>query len=1107
MSDLSDRIAKLSPQQRKLLAQKLTQDKKAASDTQQPVITPRHRHQAALSFAQERLWFIHQMDPHSPHYNEAIPIYIRGAVQVSVLENILNPIVERHAVLRTTFVTIAGEPIQQINPAQSVKLAQFDLQGFPAPHREAEMWRVLSDEARKPFDLTIDPLLRAALIQLADDEFVLLMTIHHIAFDGWSGGVLMREFALLYRAVATGETVELPPLPVQYIDFAIWQREQLQGAVLNERLDYWKEKLGHDLPVLSLPADHPRPRIQTFAGATETILIPPDIYGQLKSLAQESGSTLFMVLLAAFNTLLYRYTRQTDIVIGSPVSGRERTETYHLLGCFINTLVLRTDLSDNPTFRELINRVREMALGAYQHQDLPFERLVEALQPERDLSRSPLFQVLFVLQNTPQVELTIGEMSICQLDPPTQITKFDLTLEISEHDAGLSARFEYNTDLLDQTTIQRMAAHFKNVLIHAAALPDQPIAALPILSEAETHQLLVEWNETARDYRRDLCVHQWFEAQVKQTPDAIAAVLGDHHLTYHDLNCRANQLAHYLRGAGIGPESLVGICVPRSFDMLVSVLAVLKAGGAYVPLDPAYPPERLAYVIQDAQLAMILTHTTLSKRFSTSESLCFYLDRDGVALDSQPITNPDSGVTADNLVYVIYTSGSTGHPKGTLIEHRGLVNYLTWCLDQYTSPVGADYGALLHSSLGFDLTVTSVFTPLLQGRSVLLLPDHVDALTEVLRKDAGCDLLKVTPSHLRLLNSQLTAESAHNKVQVLIIGGEALRGEDLALWQATSTRLINEYGPTETVVGCCVYEVKPGETPGSNVLIGRPIYNTSLYILDAHYQPVPVGVAGELYIAGDGVARGYLNRPELTAARFIDNPFGAGRMYRTGDWARYQPDGNIEFLGRIDDQVKIRGYRIELGEIETALKNEPNIEDAVVIANKSKEGDQRLVAYIVPRQKPAPSMGMLRQFLARTLPDYMIPVAFVALDEIPLTTNGKVDRKALPQPFWARIDTQPYVTPRTPTEQTLAEIWSRVLNVKQVGIHDNFFELGGHSLLATQVFSQIREQLQVELPIRLLFEAPTIAEFVVQVDKALAQTRPTGPAITTVDRSKYRLNQ
>ncbi|MEA2175560.1 MAG: hypothetical protein QOD00_3152, partial [Blastocatellia bacterium] len=922
-----------------------------------------------LSFAQQRLWFLDQLVPGNPFYNVPAAVRLTGQLNVAALEESLNEALRRHEVLRTTFANRNGLPAQVIAPSLELRLVLLDLEELESDEREREALRLASEEAQLPFDLSRGPMMRAKLLRLSSVEHLLLLTIHHIASDGWSMGVLVREMMAMYEAFSQGQRSTLPGLLIQYADFAFWQREWFQGEILEGQLNYWKQQLGGSLPVLELPSDRPRLPMQTFRGAVQPLLIPKPLTDALRQLGQQESVTLFMTLLAAFKVLLYRYTGETDILIGSSIANRNRIEIEDLIGFFVNMVVLRTDLSGDPTLRELLGRVKEVALGAYAHQDLPFEQLVEELKPARDMSHAPLFQVAFVLQNAPMPALEISglRMGLVEIDSGT--SKFDMTLSLEETEQGLKGLLEYNTDLFDATTISRFISHYQTLLQSVVNGPTARLSELSLLTGEERQQLLFERNQTRADYSTPSFVHQMFEAQVERTPHAVAASFietngSSSSLTYAELNARANRLAHYLRGLGVGPETLVGICVERSLEMLTGVLAILKAGGAYLPLDPSYPQERLNFMLEDARARVLLTlqHLDRVRPANNARVLCLDAEREAIASESEE--NLWTSITGDNLAYVIYTSGSTGRPKGVMIPHRGLTNYLNWCLRSY--PLAEGQGAPVHSSLSFDLTITSLFPPLMVGKKVLLLEeeDGGEALSAALRESPGFGLVKITPEHLRMLGQLMNEADAGGAARAFIIGGEALNADHLSFWRqhAPRTRLINEYGPTETAVGCCTYEVTAEDKFNRSVPIGRPIANAQMYILDGRLEPVPLNVAGELYIGGAGLSRGYLNRPELTAESFIPNPFcdastAGARLYKTGDVARLLPDGNVEFLGRADYQAKVRGYRIEPGEIESVLSEHPDVLESLVLIREETPVDKRVVAYVVPALSYANMFG------------------------------------------------------------------------------------------------------------------------------------------------------
>jgi aspartate racemase len=1066
--------------------------------------SPEDRFVFPLSFAQQRIWFLEQLAPGTAAYNSVTAIHLTGPLNVAALEHGMTEIVRRHEVLRTRFDLVEEQPVQIIGPPEPVVLVVNDLRGVAAADRKAEALRIAGKEARRPFDLAGGALLRALLLCLSDGEHILVVTMHHIITDGWSMKVFSRELSLFYRSYVTETPAAPPELSIQYADYAVWQREWLTGNPLEAQLSHWRRQLGEPSHVLELPADRPRPAVWSSHGARHRFGVSASLTNALKDLSRSTRCTLFMTLLAVLQLLLCRCARlpgQDRVIVGAPTAGRVRLETENLIGLFVNPVVLCTDLSGNPSFLELMQRVRGVCVGAYSHQELPFERLVEEIQPERDLSHTPLFQVMFAFQDAALPTPDFPGIAARPLEIDTGTAKYDLTLELRETPEGLRGAFEYRTDLFDAATISRMAGHFETLLESVIADPEQRVLDLALLTEAERRQILVEWNETGTGALPPKCLHQLFEEQVARTPDAVAACFGDDTLTYAQLNRDANQLAHCLRGSGVGPEVLVALCVERSLDMLVGLLAILKAGGAYLPLDPSHPRDRQAFILKDARARVLLTQAALADRVPHDAVRVICLDRDRASIAGIGDQNPVSDVTADNLAYAIYTSGSTGSPKGTLIPHQGLVNYLTWVTDAY--PVAAGEGAPVHTSLAFDLTVTGLLAPLLAGRRVELLPEGpgVESLAAALQSGVDYSLVKLTPAHLELLRQQWSTAPAAVGTRAFIVGGEELSAESVAFWQAAAPNalLVNEYGPTEAVVGCCVYQVRSGETPVGSVPIGRPIANARLYVLDSQMRPVPVGVPGELYIGGAGVARGYLNQPALTAEKFVPDPFSGqqgGRLYRTGDLARYLPDGDLQFLGRLDHQVKLRGFRVELGEIESVLARHPDVMEALVVVREETPGDQRVVAYLVPHaacritrswsagRDPASSVGEeearpstpgLRQFLTKRLPDYMVPATYVTLDALPLTPNGKVDRQRLPAPDGLRSEGErDFVAPRDLWEHRLTQIWEEVLRVRPVGVKDNFFELGGHSLLAVRLFAKIEKAWNRNLPLATLFQAPTV---------------------------------
>jgi amino acid adenylation domain-containing protein/non-ribosomal peptide synthase protein (TIGR01720 family) len=1054
-------------------------------DLDSPLTVPAERpEQIPLSFAQQRLWFIDQLEPGNAAYNMFNAVRLRGALDVAALERGFNQVVQRHESLRTTFAAKDGQPFQVIAPSLEISLPVVDITTLSGAEQETEVQRLAREEAQRPFDLSKGPLVRCSLLRLSDNpatgaSHVLLLTMHHIVSDGWSMGVLFRETILLAQAYAAGQDDPLPALPLQYADFAVWQREWLQGEVLERQISYWKKQLADAPAALELPTDHPRPALQTYRGARIQVALSRELSDALQELSRQEDVTLFMTLLAAFQVLLSRYSRQTDIVVGSPVANRSRAELEGLIGCFVNDLVLRTDLSDNPSFREALKRAREACLGAYDHQDVPFEKLVDELRVARDLSRNPLFQVMFILQNAPMILPDLSGLSVEALDIEPDTAQFDLRLSLQETPAGITGILEYNTDLFERQTIVRMFEHFQQLLLGVVANPGQRLSDLPLLTESEQQQILVKWNATQAAYPQDKCIHELFEAQVKKTPDSVALVFdpntpgaGDRHLTYRELNQRANQLAHYLRSQGMGPDELVGICVERSLEMVVGLLGVLKAGGAYVPLDPTFPKERLAFMLADSRLPVLLTQERLVADLPEHQARVIRLDADWPDIAKEKTSNPALVGNRDQLAYVIYTSGSTGRPKGVQVVQGALVNFLT---SMRREPAITPEDRLLSvTTLSFDIAGLELYLPLIVGAQVEVISREMAAdgfrLSERL-KSSGATVMQATPATWRLLLDAGWDETGQVKA---LCGGETLAPELAGALLPRATSLWNLYGPTETTIWSTLARM---ESAGGIAPIGRPIANTQVYVLDEHLNPTPVGVPGELYIGGDGLARGYLNRPDLTAEKFVPNPFVAGgcRLYKTGDLARWQPSGNLEYLGRIDFQVKVHGFRIELGEIESALSQHPDVRQTVVVACEDHPGDKRLVAYIVPRASAELPVGELRSALKTRLPDYMLPNAFVFLDQLPLTPNGKIDRKALPSPEPGAGLATAYVAPRSELEQIISQVWAETLQVEKVGVNDNFFELGGHSLLVTRIHSHLRERLKRDLKMVTLFQYPTVS--------------------------------
>jgi amino acid adenylation domain-containing protein len=1017
---------------------------------------------APLSFAQQRIWFLDQLEPESPLYNIHTGVELWGPLNVPVLQRSIAEILRRHEALRTTFTVIDDRSVQVINKNAIFKLPVNDLQEQDKSQRRLKVSARAEEDARRRFDLTKGPLLRANLLRLGETEHVLLLTIHHIISDGWSVGVFVRELAALYEAYTAGRPSPLQELSIQYADFAAWQRDWLQGGRLEEQLSYWRAQLSDVPPLLELPTDRPRPPVQSYKGAHETLLLCESLSRSLKELSRREGATLFMTLLAAFSTLLYRYSSQRDILVGTPIANRNRAETESLIGFFVNTLIFRTRLSERMTFRELLGQVRETALEAYAHQDLPFEKLVEELQPERSLSHSPVFQVMLDLQNAPMRDLELQGLRLTPLPFDSRMAKFDLVLTVAETDGRLSGQLEYNTDLFDAATIRRMARHLEHLLETAVSNPDEQVSRLPLLTDDERRQILFEWNDTQVENQPALCIHELFEQQAAAKPHAVALVHKDEQLTYRELNERANKLAHHLRRLGTGPESLEGVCLERSAEAVVAILGILKAGAGYLPLASNQPADRLSFMLADARVKVLLTQEHLNNECS--------------AIEKESAENPQSNVLADNPAYLIYTSGSTGTPKGVLVSHRNLVHSTFARFRYYQERLDS---FLLLSPFAFDSSVAGLFWTLCRG-GMLVIPEedsHQDPayLAELIERHSVSHLLGLPALYELILREarpkQLTS------LRTVIVAGEPCPAELVQHHAETlpHAALFNEYGPTEATVWSSVYRFVPSVPFCGSVSIGRPVANTQIYVLDSQLQPVPIGVTGEVYIGGDGVARGYLNHPAQTAERFVSHAFSAkpgARFYRTGDLARFLADGNIEYIGRNDFQVKIRGYRIELSEIELALAQHPDVREAVVLANKTNE---RLTAYVVLKEISSATTKQLKDFLKERLPEYMLPTSFVVLDALPLTTTGKVDRNALPTDQIGVEANENYLAPQTPLEQVLAGIFSQILSLERIGADDSFFDLGGHSLLATQILSRVREAFQLELPLRKFFRAPTVA--------------------------------
>ena len=1072
-SALVERFIRLPDAQRKAFYDKLAA--RGMSLAQLPIPALRATcPRLPLSYAQQRQWFIWQMEPEGSTYNLPVTLRLRGALDVQALQRSVEALLARHETLRTCFAEDEQGACQIIQSPAPVRLEVEDV--LPTGDQMALIKAFVEREGLRPFDLRQGPLLRLKLLRLAADDHVLALTLHHIVSDGWSMQVMVDELVQLYAACSKGREVALAPLPIQYADYALWQRAWMEAGEQTRQLGYWLEQLQGDQALLELPTDHPRPGLRSSRGARLEVALPAALSEALAALARRCGVTPFMLLLASFEVLLYRYSGQGDIRVGVPVANRNRAETKGLIGFFVNTQVHRCQLDPREAFSALLQRVKHTALQAQAHQDLPFEQLVEALQPQRSLSHTPLFQVMFNHQSQARGEqstLHLAQLRVESVDWEVQSAQFDLTLDTFGGSHGLSASLTYATDLFDATTVARMAQHWRNLLAAIIAEPTAAIADLPMLAVEERTQLLEGWNATARAYPLQQSVQALIEQQVERAPQATALLFGGQQLSYAELNAQANRLAHRLIEIGVGPDVLVGIAAERSLEMVVGLLAVLKAGGAYVPLDPEYPQDRLSYMIEDSGIHLLLTQQHLHEQLPVPASVeVLLLEQD---LSSYPAHNPDVAVAEENLAYVIYTSGSTGKPKGAGNRHSALTNRLCWMQEAYA--LDASDIVLQKTPFSFDVSVWEFFWPLMTGARLAIAGpgEHRDpARLLQLIEQHQVSTLHFVPSMLQVF---LLDERVHEarSLKRIICSGEALQvdAQQQVFAKLPQARLYNLYGPTEAAIDVTHWTCR--EEGSDTVPIGQPIANLATYILDAELGPVPAGVIGELYLGGEGLARGYHRRPGLTAERFMVSPFGDGeRLYRTGDLARYRPDGVIEYAGRIDHQVKIRGLRIELGEIEARLFEQAEVREAVVLA-MDLLGSQQLVGYVVPNTEGIDA-EQLKARLKAHLPDYMVPSQWVFLESLPLSPNGKLERKALPRPDVGQTQ-QTYVAPQTELEQQIAAIWQEVLQVERVGLRDDFFSLGGHSLLATQVIVRLRERLNLEIALKSLFTARDLGAF------------------------------
>jgi surfactin family lipopeptide synthetase A len=1031
----------------------------AARMSAEPMSSNAGRSGTPLSWAQQQIWVHSQMSPDVPVYNESVCLHLPGSLDVLALERSLNEIVRRHEAWRTTFEVVDGQPVQVVHPSMSLGLRVIDLSALSSAEREPHALRLASEQVRQPFDLAQGPLLRATLVLMNGSERRLFIALHHIMFDGISIHRLFpAELAALYQAFSSGKESPLPDLPVQYKDYARQQRERVEAGATDSQLEYWSQQLSGNLPSLQLPFDRARPLTPSFRGAYRNFVLSAPLSQQLLALSRGANATPFMTLLAAFAALLHRYSGEEDVVIGTVSAGRTARPTEALLGCFCNPIALRLDLSGNPAFRELLARARNVTFDALANSEVPFTAVVQKLRRAEDRARQPLFQVFLSL--APSLPLLPHGWRMAQLEVDNGAAKFDLDLELDWTAEALAGRFNYNTDVFEAATIERMVGHFATLLQGLIEDSDRPVSAQPLLTGGEWEQIVHSWNQTTADYPRDAALHQLFETQAERTPNASAVIHQETLLTFAELNARANRLAHYLRRQGITGETRVGVCLPSSIELMVALLAVLKAGGVCLPLDPKYPRERLDYMLEDAQAPLLLTTQALLPASAHADTTVLFMDQLGEDLAGQTATNPENGARPDDLAYLIYTSGSTGKPRGVLLTHRGLVNHSAAVIKLYG--LSASDRTLQFSSLSFDIAIEEIFPTWAAGGAVVLRDEDLalgllDFMGLVRRQ--GISVLDLPTAYWHEWVHELVDRQAAlpDSLRLVIVGGEKASLAALRRWRklaGSRVRWINTYGPTEASVIATAYE--PGaEADSLSVLpIGRPVANTRIHLLDRNIHPVPVGVAGELHIGGPGVARGYLNRPELTAEKFVADPFTSepgARLYKTGDLARWLPDGQIEFIGRTDHQVKIRGFRVELGEIEAALMQHPEVSDAVMIV-REESGDKRLVAYVVRQQGAASGAADLRSFLKTKLPEYMVPASVVLLQAMPMTPNGKVDRRALPAPEPGPVAALSVaVAPRDELESQLARIWEEVLKFQPISVNQNFFELGGHSLLAVRL--------------------------------------------------------
>jgi len=1092
MSQLSAQIAKLSPEKRELFELMLMEQ---GVDLSQLMIVPLDRTNTVfpLSYSQQRLWFLDQLEPNSSLYNISPALILEGQLDIEALQKSFNEIIRRHEVLRTSFDKTGDNPVQVIANQLEITIKQIDFKAISPDHSESDLQSYILAESQRPFNLSEGPLLRVTLLKLSQTKHVLILVKHHIISDNWSTGLMVHELIQLYTAFSLNQSSPLADLSVQYADFAHWQRKWLKGKTLESQISYWREQLEGAPSFLEMPFDKPRPAYQTYNGDFRLFKISEANTKAIMNLARSEESTLFMVLISLYFILLQRYSGQEDILIGSPIANRNRKEIEPLIGFFINTIILRGDLSGDPTFKEFLFQVKEMTLGAYDHQDIPFETLVEELQPGRDMSHSPFFQSMFVLNNVHIEKLELPNLKLSLLEVENKSSKFDLILNVTETDSGLDCKIEFNTDLYFPETIDRMIRQYQFLLKQVLTAPETAVGELALLSTTEKEEILKRWNKADHNYAEPKSIIELIQDQTEKAPNALAIRIKKDSLTYSELNEQVDQLAVYLLKIGLKNGQIIGVSMERSVNVLVSMLAIFKAGGVYLPLDPAYPKDRLEFMLSDSRATILISDKENADSLSSVSIESLIIDGFKSASGESVKQTVFSKIAEKDSAYIIYTSGSTGKPKGVEITHGAMTNHCCDMRDYYH--LNEDDNVLQFAALNFDASIEQILPPLISGATVIMRDTEIWDSARFSQNIKKFDLTVINPptaywAQLAADWAQDTNMLPENRIRLVIVGGDILKPEALKLWHQTAlkdVRLLNAYGPTESIITASTFPV-PSDFNGHKLPIGKPRANRRFYVLDTQKNPVPFGMPGELYIGGKALAKGYLNRPDITDERFIPDPFSElpdQRMYSTGDRVRFLPDGNLEFLGRIDFQVKIRGFRIELAEIESILDRQPQVTNSIVNALPDKQGNLRLVAYFTAKDKPQDST--LRVYLETELPDYMVPSLFVHLDKFPIDPSGKANRRLLPTPDFSQVRTEvEFVEPRTETEQILVDMVKSILQVDRVGIMESFFDLGGQSMMATQVVSRIRESFDVELSLRAMFERPTVEGIALSITEAQA---------------------